>query len=79
METTPKATESLARMAASAPSAIAPERTNDLAFQAFGDTRVEMRRSYLASFFAAVVEDRHMYISFSSLAGPGVSRTLLSI
>lgn len=69
MVTTSEATEGLARMAASAPFAIAPERAGDLALQLFGDTPVEMRRSLLASFFAAVVEDRHLYVSSSGFAG----------
>ena len=69
MVTTSEATEGLARMAASAPFAIAPERADDLAAQVFGDTPVEMRRSDLASFFAAVVEDRHLYVSPSGLGG----------
>ena len=69
MITTSKATEGLARRAASAPFAIAPERADDLATQVFGDTPVEMRRSDLASYFAAVVEDRHVYVSASGLAG----------
>ncbi|MGX1691342.1 phage exclusion protein Lit family protein [Brevundimonas naejangsanensis] len=69
MVTTSEATDGLAQKAASAPFAIAPERADDLAAQVFGETPVEMRRSDLASFFAAVVEDRHLYVSPSGLAG----------
>lgn len=68
MITTEAATAGLFTLAAQAPFQIAPERAGVLAAEALKDEGWEIRPSSVEAFFAAIVEDRRIYLSYAGLA-----------
>jgi hypothetical protein len=66
--TSKEVTEPLFRLAARAPFNIAPERGPELAGEIFGSAKWEMRPSSTKASFAAIPQDKAIYLSYAGLA-----------